>query len=503
VRALLPVLALAALLTSVSPSASSAETTKDPRLDSHLARLVPASAGDTPVTLPQEIGSLRDAGFIRFDPAGRVLVFVYPSGSIKDAAGLVTATGGEVERVSPGSGAIQAAIPVSRLADVAHDAAVRYIGLPAYPALNAGSRITEGDSLLNVDTLRAAYHVNGAGVRVGVISDGIAGFQKSQQSADLPSEIDYQTCNVTPDVDPTSPIAGGEGTAMLEIVHDLAPGAELWFANFGFGSSTHGTVLDFMTAVDCLASHVDVIVDDVSWFGTGPYDGTSAVSLNTSDQLNDSTNPVRLYATSVGNWAQHHYHDPYEPCDGEDVQTFQATARTVDAHGSGPLCYNPITVGPFSIALLSLQWNDPFGASCNDYDLQFRDHSTGEVLASSTNPQTCTQDPVEEVAWTNSTVDTVTVDVVVQNPGGLAAPRDFDIFAIALDLGYWTPAGSIPNQSDAGGGVLSVGAIGAFDQGLDSAEPWSSNGPTADGRTKPDLTAVDCVKVTGNSFSSP
>ncbi|HSP54365.1 MAG TPA: S8 family serine peptidase, partial [Dehalococcoidia bacterium] len=377
------------------------------------------------------------------------------------------------------------------------------MGLPAYPVLNAGSRTTEGDSLLNVDTMRAAYHVNGAGVRVGVISDGIAGFQKSQQSADLPSEIDYQTCNVTPDVDPTSALAGGEGTAMLEIVHDLAPGADLWFGNFGLGSSDHGTVLDFMAAVDCLAAHVDVIVDDVSWFGTGPYDGTSPVSLNTSGQLNDPSNPVRLYTTSVGNWAQRHYHEPYEPCASQNVQTFQAKAGTVDVHGSGPLCYNPITVGPFSIALLSLQWNDPFGASCNDYDLLLKDHNTGDVLASSANPQTCTQDPVEEVAWTNSTVNTVTVDVVVQNPGGLAAPRDFDIFTTAADLGYLTPAGSVPNQGDAAGGVLSVGAIGAFDQGLDSVEPWSSNGPTADGRTKPDLTAVDCVKVTGNSFSSP
>jgi len=52
---------------------------------------------------------------------------------------------------------------------------------------------------------------------------------------------------------------------MLEIVHDLAPGAELWFGNFIQGSSGLGTSLDFNAAVNCLAANTDVVVDDIGW----------------------------------------------------------------------------------------------------------------------------------------------------------------------------------------------------------------------------------------------
>ncbi len=64
---------------------------------------------------------------------------------------------------------------------------------------------------------------------------------------------------------------------MLEIVHDLAPGAQLYFANAGDGTS-----LSFEQAVNFLAANTDVVVDDISFLGSVPYDGTSAVSTNTA-----------------------------------------------------------------------------------------------------------------------------------------------------------------------------------------------------------------------------
>lgn len=67
--------------------------------------------------------------------------------------------------------------------------------------------------------------------------------------------------------------AGAEGTALLEIVHDMAPGAKLTFAN-------GDTDLAFNQAVNFLAASNDVVLDDIGFFGE-PYDGTSAVSTNT------------------------------------------------------------------------------------------------------------------------------------------------------------------------------------------------------------------------------
>ncbi len=65
---------------------------------------------------------------------------------------------------------------------------------------------------------------------------------------------------------------GAEGTAILEIVHDIAPSAQLRFANF----STH---LEFIAAVDFLAANSDVVIDDIGWFGfPSTFFGTSAAA---------------------------------------------------------------------------------------------------------------------------------------------------------------------------------------------------------------------------------
>jgi hypothetical protein len=59
-------------------------------------------------------------------------------------------------------------------------------------------------------------------VVVGVISDGIDHMADAQLSGDLP--------NVTVPSGGCRRGSGDEGTALLEIVHDVAPGAQLLFA---------------------------------------------------------------------------------------------------------------------------------------------------------------------------------------------------------------------------------------------------------------------------------
>src|SRR5207247_7286699 len=98
--------------------------------------------------------------------------------------------------------------------------------------------------------------------------------------------------------------AGAEGTALLEIIHDLAPKAQLYFANAD-------TDLAFNQAVNYLAQNTDVAMDDLGFFGL-PFDGTSDVSMNTAAALNNSANPIRAYFPAVRNDANTHYlgHQP-------------------------------------------------------------------------------------------------------------------------------------------------------------------------------------------------
>ena len=78
----------------------------------------------------------------------------------------------------------------------------------------AGTVTSAGDSILEADKVRsdfAAYGIDGTGVKVGVISDGAD--DRNNVGSDLP----------TVTVNPALPGDGDEGTAMMEIVHDLAP----------------------------------------------------------------------------------------------------------------------------------------------------------------------------------------------------------------------------------------------------------------------------------------
>jgi hypothetical protein len=72
-----------------------------------------------------------------------------------------------------------------------------------------GSKNSEGDVTHRVNTARSNFGFNGAGVKIGVLSDGISNLASSQVAGDLPPNII---------VLPGQAGSGDEGTAMLEII---------------------------------------------------------------------------------------------------------------------------------------------------------------------------------------------------------------------------------------------------------------------------------------------
>jgi hypothetical protein len=458
---------------------------------------------------------------------------------------------------------VQGMLPIEMVNEVAALPFVRYIRLPDYGFTNTGSVDSQGDAILQADVARSQFGVDGTGIRVGVISDGIGGIFATGctscgpssatpspiASGDLPSAtgtrnssgiltsvsggITAQSFRADGNLEAclggtcdTSGNVGAEGTAMLEIVHDLAPGSQLYFANFDTG-------LSFEQAVNYLAANTDISVDDIGFTGLPPYDGTDPVSTNTATDLNTSTNPIRGYFTAVANQVFDHWAEPWTDsgtnatlsCPASlggtsepgDVQLFQATASTIDSNHNGPSVINNLALPNGDTLSVILTWNDPISGSSNDYDLYLYQIQLGSLvapLACSVNPQTGTQPPVEFLSYTNTSGAVQTVGIVIQNVNNAAAARDFDMFVAGIgngnDIDYYTPSGSVPAESDAGGSPVSVVSVGAIDQtqctstgnctGL--VEPYSSQGPTeatpqAAARMKPDVTATDDVTVTG------
>ena len=151
---------------------------------------------------------------------------------------------------------------------------------------NAGSVTTQGDAILLANQARQTFGVTGRGIKVGVISDSVDGIQQSQASGDLPSNVQVLSFGV----------GEGEGTAMLEIVHDLAPDAALAF----YGPSTD---VDMSNGIIALANAgCDVIVDDLSFFAQPDFeDGLIASAVNQVSQAGIT------YITAAGNAADHNF----------------------------------------------------------------------------------------------------------------------------------------------------------------------------------------------------
>ena len=316
--------------------------------------------------------------------------------------------------------------------------------------------------------------MDGAGVTVGVLSDGIAGLADAIAAGDLPAtafnRVSGKLVSTDGGVIATSfrgdgDLEGGlagesfgaEGTAMLEIVHDIAPGAQLRFANFS-------TDLEFMDALDFLAATSDVVIDDIAFFGF-PYDQSSDVSANTSQELNRLGNPIRGYYTSVGNEALNHYEGMFVSdgvclSDGSTCHQFAPTSDTTDAFDLGPIPANPVFVPAGGTVVVFLTWDDVFGAATSDYDLFLIDEETSQILAVGGDDNTAgSREPFEFAGITNVSDSGRWVDIQVTNFLGTQPTHTLEMFVFGgavlvngTELNFNTVRSSVPAQSDAGGG---------------------------------------------------
>jgi len=158
---------------------------------------------------------------------------------------------------------------------------------------SVGTRQSEGDVVHRANTARGAFNVDGTGVKIGVLSNGVASLAASQAAGDL------GPVTVLPGQGGT----GDEGTAMLEIVHDLAPGAQLFFASANGSPATFAQNIRNLRTAGC-----DIIVDDVFYFVETPFqDGQApAIVSNTNggaveQAVIDVTAAGALYFSSAGN----------------------------------------------------------------------------------------------------------------------------------------------------------------------------------------------------------
>lgn len=403
--------------------------------------------------------------------------------------------GFEIQLAVPEFGRWQGWQPRDRLEELRSVAGVVSVGTPLYAALSAGDALTEGDELLNAASARQRFDVDGSGVRVAVISDGIIGLDEAIQASEAPRLREAEAFG-DGRLD-----RGEEGTAMIEIVHDLAPGAEI-----SFGAVY--TDLDHIAAVNYFAQRVDIIVDDVSF--AYPANQRSDVSINTTSALRHPDWPIRLYVTAAGNWAESHWSGAWQAGpDGAQVGLSSPGAvHLFDQAGDAGILFgagNGFNVEQDDEIRLALFWDDPWGRSTNDYNL-YLVSGIGEVLASSEITQGIgvgQGQPREHLTYAHSG-EATELFAVIQNRNNDASPVNFDLFVFQtgrrqLRLSHQSPEGSLLAQSDAAD-ALTVGAVNA---GRQVVAEYSSRGPTVNGIAKPEISAVDRVSVSPSTIFGP
>ena len=445
------------------------------------------------------------------DNQGRILVDIkaeVTQSLLKSIADL----GGTVINSYPEYHAIQAGVPLSEIENLAGQKEVAFIKPVVHSMQNSVD--SEGDYTHQANTARANFGVNGTGIKIGVISDSVDHLSGSQ--------IDGLV-TVLPGQDGMP--ATGEGTAMLEIVNDLAPGAQLYFATRGTSEAQFASnIRNLRSTYGC-----DIIVDDILYDDESPFqDGIVAQAVNTvtangAMYFSSASNSGNKDDGTSGTWEG-------DFSDGGQAPAALEQGR-VHSFGGGMNYDTIVGNGPGGNDLhLDLFWSDPLGASTNDYDLFVLDPTGTTVVASSTNPQNGFQDPYEYVSSASNNEQIVIVQfsgtnrflhldtgrgLLAINTQGSTRGHDcatnaFNVAATDAKLSYPNPfTGGAANPVET---YSSDGLRQVFFQ-ADGTPITPGNFSSSGGaiRQKPDITAADDVTTdvpgfapfTGTSAAAP
>jgi subtilisin family serine protease len=289
------------------------------------------------------------------------------------------------------------------------------------------------------------------------------------------------------------------GTAVAEIVHDIAPDADLHLVN--------ADAFSLDDAVDYfIAEGIDIVNLSGGWT-VGPFDGRALQD----GEVNRAIDAGIIWVNAAGNEADQHFAREFVDADGDLWAEVEGTVEINDFFVSAGEAFS-----------LVLNWGD--GRVDLDlclWDLEPAVGSIRQLECSETIQNETGDQPVETIDWINVTGDRHWygfsvggtcdggVPLVPCLPGASPLGEDYNVFLNPVeDLGTYTPAGSllVPNAVER---VISVGAAPWYDP--TNIQFYSSRGPTADGRIKPDLIAPDQVSTStfgpsgflGTSSSSP
>lgn len=479
---LLLILALVLTLAALAGKSGKAQTGKDVPMAKLHQRLI---------ALHEQYAShLAQRGGVAFrsaDPLvrlidNRVVVDVVASGSAEVLKADLVSLGMQ-NAVSFGH-IVSGQLPISAIPAVAGLTSLRFAH-PAAAMAGVGLVTSQGELAMKVDTARATFHVDGTGVKVGVLSDSfncLGGAATDVSNGDLsPVTVLEEENGCSSGTD--------EGRAMLQIVHDIAPGASLSFASAFNGMASFAANIQALAAAGA-----KVITDDVFYFAEPFFqDGIIAQAVDSV-----VTSGVAYFALA-GNDDRLAYDHAFVP-----GQAYTA-GQIPSASGVGPFLggiahnfnqggteddFQRVTVGPYTTLIVTFQWDSPFFSvggvgTQNDVDIYFLDAAHTQVIRTLTTNNIVAGDPVEVGSIFNNGATPADLNIMIVNRVGPNPGRiKYKIFqspSVTIQE-YATNSGTISGHQNAGG-AEAVGAAAYFNTPAFGVSPpvkesYSSSGTT-------------------------
>ena len=390
-----------------------------------------------------------------------------------------------------GADHIEAYIPVSLLAEASEQEGVLSIRTIIPPHPDQGTIVGGGVAAHGVPSWHAAGY-KGRGVKIGVIDFSFEGFA-GLMGSELPATVNARcytghgsfTATLSDCITTNSPESSRKhGTAVTEAVFDIAPQAEYYIAD-------PGSYDDLLSTVNWMVSQgVDVINMSLGWTFNGPGDGTTPYSNAPLKSVDAAVTGGIIWVNSAGNSAKDSWHGAFSDSDSDGIHQFNA---------AGNEC-NIVTIDldPLEGFRAQLRWADSWGGASKSLDLYLIPVSGGTLSLSDA---VATSERSQSGGGNHIPYETIRLDhgditngeyclAVNQASGDAPSWIQLLVWGASGDLQNYVSARSIGNPAESrNSGMLAAGA--ARYSSTSTIESFSSQGPTTDDRTKPDIVGAD------------
>lgn len=307
------------------------------KLDHHLLALAGESSSKLAVVAPQTAGALQPYSPTVRD--GMVLVDAIADGDVAELERSLVALG--LQGSATNGRICSGWLPVAAIGGLSSLSNLKFASA-SLSTNNVGLTTSQGDAAMRADLARDEFGVDGSGVTVGVISDSydaLGGAATDVGTGDLPAGV------VVLEDDPTGT---DEGRAMMQLIHDVAPGASQAF------HTSSGGQANFANGILDLASvaNADVIVDDILYLAEPMFqDGIIAQAVDAVEAIGVS------YFSAAGNSARDAFEDRFRSSGiagvfGGDRHDFNPGAGVDDLQSF-------VLAGNGATTIFAFQWDQP------------------------------------------------------------------------------------------------------------------------------------------------